>query len=226
MGSDNAARARQASKALRRDQARLQGNLRTLIVAEGEKTEPNYFLEVRQLLRLPAASVVIHPSADGTDSLKVVNYAERIFSEGDSHKKIAPRAFDAVYAVFDRDDHQYYSQALKRAESLNGKLRNDNKQLIEFKAIPSVPCFEFWLLLHFEEIDHPIDRFEVYERLKHHLPDYEKGSLSTFANTRAGLSEACKRAAALAGKYTPHGGVDPFTAIPDLLLALKVPIER
>ena len=224
MGADNSPKIRQAKRTHNRLEAKLKGNSRILIVAEGEKTEPNYFLEIRQLLRLPAASVAIHPSADGTDSLTVVNYAERIFINGDPHKKIACKAFDAIYAIFDRDDHQTYAQALSRAESLNGKLRNDSKSPVSFHAIPSVPCFEFWLLLHYEEVVHPIDRFEVYKRLRVHLPEYEKGGPSNFSRTRANIALAYGRAVSLAKYHTPHGGLEPYTAIPRLLDALNVSI--
>jgi hypothetical protein len=66
-----------------------------------------------------------------------------------SGKRVRPRAFEKVFAIFDRDAHQSYFDALKLAGSLDGKLRNDLKQPVEFKAIASVPCFELWLLLHY-----------------------------------------------------------------------------
>jgi hypothetical protein len=46
--------------------------------------------------------------------------------------------------------HRTYFDALQQAESLDGQLRNDNKQAIKFKVIASVPSFEIWLLLHYE----------------------------------------------------------------------------
>ena len=40
----------------------------------------------------------------------------------------------------------------------------------------SDPCFEFWLLLHFEFTTAPFDGYsEVRDRLKSHWPEYKKG---------------------------------------------------
>lgn len=112
---------------------------RILIVSEGSKTEPLYFREIRSAFKLQTANVQVHPSALGTSPLQVVNYAKDLFEKGDTHKRIQKRAFEQVYAVFDRDDHATFHDALRVAESLDGKLKNDNKQFVTFKAIASVP---------------------------------------------------------------------------------------
>jgi len=56
--------------------------------------------------------------------------------------------------------------------------RNDERLPVIFKAVASVSCFELrpwlWLLVHFEDIRHPIGRVEVTEHLKRHIPYYEK----------------------------------------------------
>lgn len=108
---------------------------RILIVSEGSKTEPNCFSEIHAAHRLQTAKV-----------------------------EVQPRALEQVYAVFDRDDHASYFDALDLAASLDGKLRNDNKQPVIFKAIASVPSFELWLLLHYEGIQAPLHRDEVIQR--------------------------------------------------------------
>ncbi len=68
--------------------------------------------------------------------------------------------------------------------------KNDENKLVPFKAIASVPSFELWLLLHFEDIQHPLHRDEVLARLKQHLHDYEKGADGVFAATRDRLETA------------------------------------
>jgi len=45
---------------------------------------------------------------------------------------------------------------LNLAKSLDGKLRYDSNDCVSFKAIASVPCFELWLLLHFEDVHAPL----------------------------------------------------------------------
>jgi hypothetical protein len=193
---------------------------RILIVSEGSKTEPNYFNEIRVDKRLPAANIAVSPSDLGTEPIQVVKYAHQLFIEGDKNKGFEPRAFDEVYAVFDRDDHRTYFDALGLAASLENKLRNDDKQPVVFKAIASVPSFELWLLLHYEDILSPIHRDEVMHRLKGHIPSYEKGSGGAFAITRNQLDQAILRAERLAGRFTPYSEPEPFTSIVDLVKVL------
>lgn len=162
MGRGNSPRARQA-RHLQRRQGQRASHDRILIVSEGRRTEPNYFTEIRTAYRLHTANVKVLHSRLGTSPLQVVRYVEQLFIEGDTHARLVPRAFDRVFAVFDRDEHESYTNALHAAASLDGKLRNDNKQPVEFSAVASIPCFELWLLLHFEHIQSPIDRHEALQ---------------------------------------------------------------
>ena len=157
MGRDNSPPERQ-KKDLARKHEHLASYDRILIVSEGSKTEPNYFREIRIAYRLPPANVVAEPSQPGSAPIQVVQYAKALFEKGDGHRNIQARAFEHVYAVFDRDDHLSYDRALELAKSLDGKLRNDAKQFVRFKAVASVPSFELWLLLHFEDIQAPVHR--------------------------------------------------------------------
>ncbi|MDR0701023.1 MAG: RloB family protein, partial [Azoarcus sp.] len=105
---------------------------RILIVCEGSKTEPNYFREIRITHRLPTANIIVLPSKLGTAPRQVVECAKEIFESGSQGKirlgkTISPRSFEQVFAVFDRDDHESYFDALDMAASLDGKLKNDEK---------------------------------------------------------------------------------------------------
>ncbi|WP_281081885.1 RloB family protein [Variovorax paradoxus] len=191
-----------------------------LIVCEGEKTEPEYLKEVRRARQLQAANVQIMPSAFGTDPLNVVRYAKQLFEEGDSHRKIEPRAFDEIFAVFDRDEHQNYVVALQLAASISNTLRNDLRQLVRFVAIASVPCFEIWLLLHFEDIRHPISRSEALQRLRQYLPGYEKGAGSHYSATSDRLEVAIGRTLALNALHNAQQGVELHCDMPQLLAAM------
>lgn len=219
MARDNAPKERQRQQ-LERKQGRRASHDRILIVSEGSKTEPHYFGEIRMAYRLPTAHVEVRPSELGTAPIQVVQYAQALFEHGDRHKHIQRRAFEQVYAVFDRDDHGSYFDALNLAASLDGRLRNDSKQPVTFKAIASVPSFELWLLLHFEDIHAPIHREDVMRRLKLHLPGYEKGAGRAFATTRARLDIATQRAQALATRFTAQTDPEPFTAIVELVTLL------
>lgn len=207
-------------KQLERKQKQRASYDRILIVSVGSKTEPDYFREIRAAYRLNTANVAVHPGELGTSPIQVVQYAKDLFEKGDRSKQIQPRAFEQVYAVFDRDDHLTYFDALKLAKSLNGRLRNDSKQPVSFKAIASVPSFELWLLLHYEDIQSPIHRDEVMRRLKLHIPGYEKGAGGSFATTRKLLTIATQRARALAAKFSAFEAPEPYTAIEELVTLL------
>lgn len=219
MARDNSPKERQ-KKQLERKQGRRASYDRILIISEGSKTEPNYFREIRAAYRLHTANVEVRPSELGTAPIQVVQYAQDLFISGDSHKNIQPRAFEKVFAVFDRDSHESYHQALALAESLNGKLKNDAKQLITFQAIASVPSFELWLLLHFEDVLAPLQRDEVFRRLRQYIPNYEKGANNTFANTSQAIAIATERAERLAERFSAHTDPEPFTAIVELVQLL------
>lgn len=219
MARDNSPKERQR-KQLERKLARRASYERILIVSEGSKTEPNYFREIRAAHRLQTANVEVQPSELGTEPIQVVQYAKDLFENGDRHKQIQPRTFEQVYAVFDRDDHRTYFEALKLAESLDGKLRNDNKQPVSFKAVASVPNFELWLLLHYEDIQHPLHRDEVMQRLKRYIPGYEKGAGGAFATTRDWLEIATQRAQVLAARFSAYDAPEPYTAVEGLVKLL------
>lgn len=219
MVRDNSPKIRQAMQ-LERKQGRRASYDRILIVSEGSKTEPNYFNEIRSSFRLHTANVVVRPSELGTAPLQVVHYAKQLFLDGDRHRNIQRLAFEKVFAVFDRDDHESYSNALKTAESLDGKLRNDNKQVIRFQAVPSIPSFELWLLLHFENVQSQVDRHEVLRRLKKHISQYEKGYIGTFNMTHEHLGLALSRAEKLGQHNSAYTHPEPYTAVGTLVQLL------
>jgi len=216
MGRDNSPKERQRRQLERKLSHRASYD-RILIVSEGSKTEPNYFKEIRAEFRLHSANVEVQPGALGTEPLQVVDYARELFEHGDRYKGIRPRAFEQVFAVFDRDDHRTYHNALARARALDGTLRSDLRQPVKFAAIPSRPSFEFWLLLHFEDVRHLIHRDEVMRRLKRRLPDYDKGYGRAFAETKSELLTAIARARALAQRSDPLDDDEPYTGVVDLV---------
>ncbi|MCZ7560471.1 MAG: RloB family protein [Burkholderiaceae bacterium] len=217
MGKDDQPKHRQHARDLRRRAATRAPIDRLLIVCEGAKSEPLYFNEIRVQCRLPTANVQVLPGALGTQPLQIVQYAETLLRHGDRAHGIEPRSFDRVFVVFDRDEHPTYSRALDKAAALDRKIRNDERRPVPFTAIASVPCFELWLLLHFEDVHAPIDRAAAYERLRVHLPGYEKGGGGCWPATRDRLSEATDRARARARVTNAYDGNEPFTGLHELV---------
>ena len=227
MGKDNQPKHRQIARDLRRRAPVKEASERLLIVCEGSKTEPNYLEEIRKEYRLASTTVQVQPSAFGTGPLQVVHYAEHLFLKGDPNKNIESRDFDRVYAVFDRDDHATYHAALSKMASLNERgLQNNEKRRVSFEPITSVPCFELWLLLHFEDVRAPIERKELYERLQHHLPEYAKGQTDCWATTRMKLPVALERAKLRQSESTAYDGVQPYTEMDRLVKKLMGLAQR
>jgi hypothetical protein len=141
---DNHPRERQAW-ALARKKGKRPPYPRILIVTEGEKTEPQYFDEIRKKLRLSATHIAIADSSYGTEPGQIVECAADLF-------RARGKEFDQVFAVFDRDEHRTYHEALDACP--RAKLRNDENRHVTLRAVPSNPCFELWLLLHYEDIHH------------------------------------------------------------------------
>jgi hypothetical protein len=219
MGRDNQPKDRQLHRKATKEAQRA-SYARILVVTEGSKTEPLYLEEIRAGHHLHSANVEVQPGQLGTAPIQVVRYAQQLFEEGDLRKGIRAKSFDQVYAVFDRDDHDSYFNALDVAQSLDGKLRNDERQPISFKAIASIPSFELWLLLHYEDVQAPMHRDAVMDRLKQHIPGYDKGAGGAFATTRNRLATATQRALGLAAKFNAYTDPEPFTALHELVTLL------
>lgn len=197
MGTDNLFHKRKARRAkeLERSQGRRAAYDKVLIVCEGEKTEPNYFCELKDHYRLNSANVQVTGEC-GSDPVSVAEYALRKYREA----RDAGDAYDRVFCVFDKDCHATYLQALDVIARARPKK--------VFFAITSVPCFEYWLLLHFVFTDQPFHTTgntsictQVIQELKKYCPDYENRLSSVFerlfgqldfakANARRGLKAA------------------------------------
>lgn len=142
MGRDNQPKDRQLRRKAAKEASRA-SYARILIVTEGSKTEPLYLEEIRAAHQLHSANVEVQPGQLGTAPIQVVRYAQQLFEEGDLRKGIRPESFDPVYAVFDRDDHDSYFNAMNLAQSLDGKLRNDDKQPVSSRPSPLSPASNY-----------------------------------------------------------------------------------
>ena len=115
-----------------------------LIVTEGTVAEPYYFEQLRRKLELSLVHVQIQPG-DASDPRHVIETAARLAKEQAQRAKRGalrfdePEKFDHVFAVIDAD------------VAVRQKHWNDVVQLAKARKVQlatSMPCFEFWLLLH------------------------------------------------------------------------------
>lgn len=216
MGSGNRKRTRRADD-LARKQGKQPAYERALIVCEGTKTEPQYLEEIRIEHRLSSTSIRVLPAGGMTSPIQVVEYARDLFNNGEPRKGVQRRAFDRVFAVFDRDDHASFDEALRLAASLEGQLRNDFSTRVPFSAVVSDPCFELWLLLHFEDVRRAMSSGDVQRRLRTHIPGYAKGSTDHYSRVRHLMDEAMSRADRLRAERARDESDSPYSCMPDLV---------
>lgn len=135
----------------------------TLIVCEGD-TEQEYFAAIRIHYGLSTTEVIIAENTKGSAPISVVRCAEEKCAE--------PGGYDKVFCVFDRDGHESFDRARDRIKAL----ANRKKRSLPIEEAISIPCFEVWILLHFEQTDAPFGRCaDVIRRiLDNHVANYEK----------------------------------------------------
>ena len=137
----------------------------TLIVCEGE-TESEYFTAARVRYGLTTAEVVLADNTEGSAPKSVVKCAEKRSAE--------PGGYDKIFCVFDRDSHQSFGDARAKIGALAGR----KKRPLPIAEAISIPCFETWVLLHFERTDAAfVNCDEVIRRIREqHLANYQKAN--------------------------------------------------
>ena len=177
---------------------------RILIICEGSKTEPNYFNEIRQFLRLAEVFIKVTNCPTGTTPLQVVLYLEEVLKKSNN--------FDRGYCVFDRDEHPEYANAIAKAAALRRKFKNDENKPIVIEAIYSNPCFELWILSHFDQrVTRHIERSEAFSKVKQCIPEYSKGFREVFSLTRERLGVAYDHAELMRAICKDRGTDNPMT---------------
>lgn len=160
---------------------------RALVVVEGQ-TEEKYLNTIKQMLRLSSVEVEV---SSGSAPISVVECAlERFAEEG--------RDFDFVFCVFDHDNQPTYDAAITKAQDHHRLPKEGDEEALLY-AIPSIPCFEFWLLLHFRNTSRQytscdeVTRDLQQELKKAGLPAYKKPGKFQWL-TEARFESACTNA--------------------------------
>lgn len=205
-------------KNLQRSRPKRSPYARVLIVCEGGKTEPNYFQALIDDLQLNTANVEVDGKS-GSSPRSVVTYAKKRFRQ-DLALNGSGNSFDHVYCVFDKDEHPTHGEALNSIR--------DAKPGNIFQAITSVPCFEFWLLLHFSFTTRPIGRSgsrspgdNTKDELKNYLPSYDKGDKAIYQQLKANTATAIKNAAKVLEATNAAGTDNPSTLVHTLVEFLQ-----
>lgn len=167
-----------------------------LIVCEGEKTEPNYFLR----FPIPQDSVVVVKGI-GANTINLVREAIRLMSEKKYHQ---------VWCVFDRDSFtaENFNLAIQVAETNGIKVAYSNE------------AFELWYVLHFDYLNSGIDRRQYIDRLNQLLGfRYQKNSIQMYDLIYSRQKDAIRNARRLLSEYP---NLSPLTNNPSTTVHLLV----
>lgn len=186
-----------------------------LIVCEGIKTEPNYLQAYCDEKRLSSANIKI--AGRGENPSRVVDFSLSEYKRDINH-------YDRIYCVFDKDQHPCYQESINRINLF----RERTHKPIPIYAITSVPCFEYWLLLHFVETTHSYTSIGgktasnfVCAKLKSYFKDYDKSHTNIYQLTKQHLSIAIERAKRLKQQQNKSGFDNPSTNMYELIEYLE-----
>jgi len=188
-----------------------------LIVCEGKETERRYFEAAIEKRGLLSVDVVIAHDCDSAP-ISVVQYAiDRCLREG----RPEDGGYTAVFCVFDRDQHESYQRALAKIDAFKSRV---------IVPVPSIPCFEYWLVLHFYYTRAPYtpsggrtasDRAVDELRKIEGFADYEKSIKKHHLDNLMGrLPEAIKNAKKAADDAIATEAENPCTKVFKVLEAL------
>ena len=113
------------AKNFARNEPRLKPQPKVLVICEDKKSGKCYFDDANRILRSQLDVEVTHRGK--TDPLGILNEAI------DAQNK-----YDKIYCVIDRDQHENFDEAIQKSRHLENII-----------IIDSHPCFEYWLILHF-----------------------------------------------------------------------------
>ncbi|MBE1710610.1 RloB domain-containing protein [Mesorhizobium japonicum] len=125
---------------------------------------------------------------------------------------------DETWAVFDRDEHPRFQEAVDLCLQVGIGVARSN------------PCFEVWLILHFEKFERPDDRHRVQKRLEVLCPDYsaDKGKKPDFSKFMDAIGKAEHKAEAQLearkAEGAPFGA--PSTTVFELTRKIRQTLEE
>lgn len=171
-----------------------------ILIVCGGKTEEHYFSGLGHWFNLTNVTVSFQKPR-----------ARDILARVQEKIEAGP-SWDEIYCVLDVDDHHAEVKRLQFA------LAGLSRKNLRARAVLSNPCFEYWLLLHFEYTDAPFVSMpggktaaqQVIERLCNHIRNYSKTDSGIFDYCREHIGAAVERAH---GRRVPHEGRAPATEV-------------
>ncbi len=193
-------------RGLGRQRPTRQAKPKLLVVCEGN-TERIYLEALNAKQGHP---VVLEIVADHSSPREIVRLAA---GRKRAARKMAHRdpdeALGGVWCFFDHDEHPFIPEAINQAE--------DNEIHLAF----SNPCFELWLLLHFQNQTAALERQTAASLYRNHDVNYGKSPAVGPLMER--VDDAVARARLLVQRQTENGNVreNPWTTVQEFVLALQ-----
>lgn len=205
-------RGAKGSEHYRRKPAQLRERRRVLIISEG-RTELVYLRELIDHLGVSQALVDRQEGEPHHPEGVLRSVEQRLVAS-------PPDEYSRAFCVFDRDQHQSFRPTVQRIRSGSGPL-----EIV--RAIPSAPCFEYWLLLHFGKTarSYPVSEDvsscrEVEKDLRGRMPEYSKRTMGAknWERILSGLAAARKNSKEILrqAKSDPDGN-SPYTHMHELV---------
>jgi hypothetical protein len=183
-----------------------------LIVCEGQKTEPQYFEAIKNLInaqynhRIEVKQVVIDIRGEATNTLFLLERAKQYIDE-------LKGQVTRVWLVYDKDDFppDRFDTTQYEAERLS-----DDE--IMFSVAWSNQCIEYWFLLHFENLQSNIKREEYLRKLDKH---FKNNGLGRYQKNRSDLFKILREYGDLKlairwakQRMADHDGKTPSQSVP------------
>jgi RloB-like protein len=147
------------------------------IFCEGT-TEYNYFTQYGAEERIKGLQI----KAKISENKNVIGLIDYSFNYLKHHGRDFLKG-DLIFFVFDRDKNT--NDDLKNAKK-NKKIENNPDQQLIF----SNPCFEIWILFHYELYTQPINKEKLKTKLITHMGSYNKNNVNIYNDTKKYIETA------------------------------------
>lgn len=200
-----------SQKSLRRTVGRRAPKPLVLIACEGH-TERAYFEAVRASLGLRTMEIA---EDTGLDPSGLIRYIERrIHDDG---------PFEHIVCAFDKNSHAHFASARTRIQQLA-----TGKKPVNIREAVSIPCVEYWFLLHYERTAKPFQNSaEVITHIQEsgHIPNYAKADAAVCRDLIKRTDAAIANAIWLTERAKADGFDNPFTNVHEIIGLLRSLVE-
>lgn len=206
---------RPPGRSLKRSVATRKPKKTILVFCEGERTEPDYLNALRRqpsVRDVAAVDLRVETSHGGSVPLTLVSLAVDARNRAEDEDG----EIDEFWCVFDVEwpiNHPGLKDAIKRARQNNIRLAVSN------------PCFELWLILHFQDKGAWLDNDDA-RRMRRSLDGAEDKGLDA-ARYMPLRNKAARRAAALEKRHLGNGTSfphdNPSSGMHRLIVAVEPP---